>query len=70
MITLKHSVNLITEIDEFAMPAELLNVFLSLDESQLEKMLRGAFLHALVETGFLDTINEDNQWATVKIGDN
>jgi hypothetical protein len=70
MITLKHSINLVTEIDEFKMPERLLNTFLNLSELQMEKMLRGAFVAALIDAGFIDKLNENNQWATLKVGDN
>ena len=70
MITLNHSVNLVTEIDEHKMPSHLLNTFLTLSEIQMEKMLRGAFIQALQDKKFLDEINENNSWAILKIGDN
>jgi hypothetical protein len=68
MIKLNHSINLVTEIDEMKMPAELLGVFLSLDEVQMEALLRQTFISALTTTGFLNDINENNSWATVKVG--
>jgi hypothetical protein len=70
MITLKHSINLITEIDEHKMPERLLNTFLNLSEVQMETMLRGAFIDALEGEGFLDTINAGNSWAVLKVGKN
>jgi hypothetical protein len=70
MITLKHSVNLITKIDEHKMPDHLLNAFLNLSELEMEKMLKGAFVSALIGEGFIDKLNENNQWAEIKIGDN
>ena len=70
MITLNHTVNLITEIDEHKMPSHLLSVFLNLSEVEMETMLRGAFVSALMDEGFLDKMNENNQWATLKVGDN
>jgi hypothetical protein len=70
MITLNHSINLVTEIDEFKMPERLLNVFLNLSELEMEKMLRGAFVSALIGEGFIDKLNENNEWATLKIGNN
>ena len=70
MITLKHSVNLITEIDEHKMPDNLLTAFLNLSELELEKMLRSAFVNALIYEGFLDKLNENNQWAVLKVGEN
>jgi hypothetical protein len=70
MITLKHSINLVTEIDEHKMPEHLLNTFLNLSELQMEKLLRGAFVSALIGEGFLNKLNENNQWAILKVGDN
>ena len=70
MITLNHSVNLITEIDENKMPDHLLSVFVNLDEITMEKLLRETFISALQGEGFLDKINEGNSWAVVKVGKN
>jgi hypothetical protein len=67
MITLKHSVNLITEIDEHKMPEDLLNRFINLSEIQMEMLLRETFISALEGEGFLDVINAGNSWATVKV---
>jgi hypothetical protein len=52
------------------MPERLLNTFLNLSELEMEKMLRGAFVAALIGEGFIDKLNENNQWATLKVGDN
>lgn len=70
MITLNHSINLVTEIDENKIPDHLLTAMLSLDEVSMEKLLRGAFISALEVEGFLDKINADNTWAIVKVGKN
>ena len=70
MITLNHSINLVTEIDENKMPDHLLSAFVNLSEFQMEKLLRGAFVQALQDKNFLDEINENNSWAIVKVGDN
>jgi len=70
MIKLNHSINLVTEIDEHKMPDHLLNAFLNLSELEMEKLLRGAFVSALIGEGFIDKLNENNQWAEIKIGDN
>jgi hypothetical protein len=67
MITLKHSVNLITEIDEHKMPNDLLSRFLNLSELQMEMLLRETFISALEGEGFLDKINANNSWAIVKV---
>ena len=70
MITLNHSINLVTEIDEHKMPSHLLSAFINLSELQMEKLLRGAFVSALEGEGFLNKLNENNSWAIVKVGDN
>jgi hypothetical protein len=70
MITLNHSINLVTEIDEHKMPSELLSAFVNLSELEMEKLLRGAFTDALIKEGFLNQLNENNSWATLKLGDN
>jgi hypothetical protein len=70
MITLNHSINLVTEIDEHKMPSHLLSAFINLSELEMEKMLRGAFVAALIGEGFIDKLNENNQWATLKVGNN
>jgi len=67
MIKLNHSINLVTEIDENKMPENLLSTFLTLDEFQMNNLLRGAFISAMETEGFLKKINEDNSWATVKV---
>jgi hypothetical protein len=36
----------------------------------MEKMLRGAFVSALIGEGFINKLNENNHWAEIKIGDN
>ena len=70
MITLNHTINLVTEIDENKMPDHLLTAFVNLSEVQMETLLRQTFINALEGEGFLDTINEGNSWAQVKIGNN
>ena len=67
MITLKHSINLITEIDENKMPDHLLSAMLNLSEIQMESLLRKTFISAMESEGFLEAINKDNSWATVKV---
>jgi hypothetical protein len=70
MITLNHSVNLITEIDEHKMPDHLLSAILKMSELELETMLRQTFIAALLGEGVLDKFNEGNSWATLKAGKN
>ena len=67
MITLKHSVNLITEIDENKMPDNLLSAFINLSEVEMERLLRETFVSVLETEGFLDKINAGNSWAVLKV---
>ena len=67
MITLNHTVNLVTEIDENKMPDHLLSVFVNLSEVQMETLLRQTFISAMESEGFLEAINKDNSWAVVKV---
>jgi len=67
MIKLNHSINLVTEIDENKIPDHLLTAMLSLDEIQMESLLTKTFISAMESEGFLEAINKDNSWATVKV---
>jgi hypothetical protein len=67
MITLTHSINLITEIDENKMPDHLLSAFVNLSEAQMEMLLRQTFIGAMETEGFLESINKDSSWAVVKV---
>jgi hypothetical protein len=67
MITLNHSINLITEIDENKMPDQLLSVFLNLSEVQMELLLRQTFVRALNDLSVFEKINEGNSYAIVKL---
>jgi hypothetical protein len=69
MITLNHSINLITEIDENKMPDHLLSVFLNLSEVQMELLLRQTFTQALNDLSVFEKINEGNSYALVKLAD-
>ena len=67
MITLNHTINLITEIDENKMPDHLLGILVNLSEVQMEMLLRQTFISAMETEGFLESINKDNSWAVVKV---
>lgn len=67
MITLNHSINLVTEIDENKMPEHLLHAFLNLSEIQMEMLLRTTFIGALNELNVFEKINENNSYAIVKV---
>ena len=67
MITLNHTINLVTEIDENKIPDHLLTAILNISEVQMEMLLRQSFISAMETEGFLEAINKDNSWATVKV---
>jgi hypothetical protein len=67
MITLNHSINLITEIDENKMPEHLLHAFLNLNELQMEMLLRQTFTQALNDLSVFEKINAGNSYALVKL---
>jgi hypothetical protein len=69
MITLNHSINLITEIDENKMPDRLLTQMLELSEIQMEMLLRETFVRALNDLNVFETINKNNSYAIVKVAD-
>jgi hypothetical protein len=60
-----HTVNLVADINEEKMPAHLLNLFVSLPEQEMKRLLTHVFIGAIDELGALDAINEDNTYATV-----
>jgi hypothetical protein len=67
MIKLKHSINLVTEIDENKMPDHLLMLLVNLSEVEMETLLRETFINAMEEEGVLEKLNKDNSWATLKL---
>ena len=67
MITLNHSINLVTEIDENKMPDHLLMLLVNLSEVEMETLLRETFINALEGEGVLEKLNENNSWATLKL---
>jgi hypothetical protein len=69
MITLKHSINLITEIDENKMPDHLLSGLLNLSELQMEMLLRETFIRGLNDLGVFEKLNENNSYAIVKVAE-
>jgi hypothetical protein len=69
MITLKHSINLVTEIDENKMPDHLLSGLLNLSEVKMEMLLRESFIRGLNDLGVFEKLNENNSYAIVKVAE-
>jgi hypothetical protein len=70
MLKYNHSINLVTEIDESKAPANIMESLTNLPVDVLNKIFVGAFIDALKQHKFLDKLNENNVYATLKIGDN
>jgi 16S rRNA U516 pseudouridylate synthase RsuA-like enzyme len=62
-----HTVVFEAIIDLDKIPANLLPALISLSETDLLKMCKGATLHALAESKVLQIANENNSWAEVTI---
>lgn len=70
MLTFNHSINLVTEIDPKTAPANVLNSIANMPEEILTKIFIDSFIDALNTHKFLDMLNENNTYATLKLGQN
>ena len=70
MLAFHHSINLVTEINEETIPATMLESLTNLPPKIVNQIFVGAFINALEEHKFLEKLNENNVYATLKIGDN
>ena len=68
--TINHTVNLIAEFDTDKMPANIALSFMMLDEQQLNSILAKTFIDSLNHIGAFDMMNNNNQYATIKAGNN
>ena len=62
-----HTVEFEAIIDLDKIPAHLLPRLLTMDNSLIEQMCKGATLHALQMSNVLPLANENNTWAEVTI---
>ena len=67
-MTVPHTVTFEAVIDLDKIPDNLLPALLALPETDLLTMCKGATLHAIGESKFLQIANENNTWAEVIIG--
>jgi hypothetical protein len=67
LIKVPHAVVFEAIIDLDKIPANLLPALISLSETDLLTMCKGATLHALAESKVLQIANENNTWAEVTI---
>ena len=70
MLVFHHSINLVTEINEETIPATMLESLTNLPADTVNKIFVGAFIDALEQHKFLEQLNENNTYATLKIGAN
>jgi len=70
MITFKHTINFVTEVDEKTMPADLLSKLLEVPETEMNKMLARAFIQMIKDKNLLEEANKSGTWAILKLGDN
>ena len=70
MLTFKHSVNFVTEIDPKTAPDNIMSAISTMSEETLNKVLVGAFIDALKDHKFLEKLNKNNTYATLKVGNN
>jgi hypothetical protein len=63
---LTHTVEVEVEFDDKATPDYVIKALTTMTETQLKKLLSDVFIGALNEAGALETINENNAYATVR----
>ena len=67
LMKVPHTVEFEAIIDLDKIPAHLLPRLLTMDNSLIEQMCKGATLHALAMSNVLPLANENNTWAEVTI---
>jgi hypothetical protein len=67
LIKVPHTVVFEAIIDLDIIPAKLLPALISLSETDLLAMCKGATVNAISESKFLQIANENNSWAEVTI---
>jgi hypothetical protein len=70
LMKVPHTVEFEAIIDLDKIPAHLLPALVSMDAYSIEKMCKGATLHALGMSNVIPLANENNTWAEVTIKEN
>ena len=70
LMKVPHTVEFEAVIDLDKVEARLLPTLINLPQSEIEKMCKGATLHALQVADVLTVANEGNSWAELIIGKN
>jgi hypothetical protein len=63
---LTHTVEVEVEFDDKTTPDYVIKALTTMTETQLKKLLSDVFTGAIDEAGALETINENNAYATVR----
>lgn len=67
LMKVPHTVEFEAVIDLDKIPSHLLPALVSMDADSIEKMCKGATLHALGMSNVIPLANENNTWAEVTI---
>jgi len=70
LMKVPHTIEFEAVIDLDKIPASLLPALVSMDAYSIEKMCKGATLHALGMSNVIPLANENNTWAEVTIKEN
>jgi hypothetical protein len=70
MLKFEHSVNFVTEINEETTPPVMLESLTTLPPEIVKKIFANAFIEALENHKFLEMLNENSVYATLKVGKN
>lgn len=68
--TIEHTVKLIAEFDTDKMPVNIAYMMMQVSEEQLNEILAQTFVASIDHIGGLEKINANNEYATIKWGNN
>lgn len=63
-----HHVRLVAEFNEDTTPASYLAIMKNMSANEIQDLLEQVFIGAANNTNLLETINENNKFATIKWG--
>ena len=65
---IEHYVRLVAEFNEDTTPASYLAIFRNMSANEIQDLLEKVFIGAADNANLLETINENNKFATIKWG--
>ena len=66
----EHTIKLVAEFNMDTMPLEIAYLMMQHDEETLNKVLAQTFMASIDHIGGLEKINDGNEYATIKWGNN